>query len=726
MLNKTQDLNRDLDLDQEQNKDQDKDQNQENPKNFWQRLKRWQKIGVFVSGFILICVILIKLMCVLPVPGFNFDRSCQNDSDCIPQSCGCLNERGARNLSIMGTFCGIYFDCFPPSACVCKNGSCTGIDDWNHYNDSVGLLTDKIEYGREEKIKLTIKNTLPEDITFNIISLEVETDKWEEDLSEEDEIIIDNVFDGFVKDIYCDCNAECKKLPLSVEANSNKNYLWNQKTGLCDELPIDKKLRFKITLWDNSYIYYSNEFTIKKIATDISDWQTYRNEEFGFEMKYPEEWKEDKNKFNDLVVFLSPESQKTFSYSVQKNQARISVQVHTDKNMQEEIDIEKLGAKIIDKNVSIIESEIFINGIKARQTRLLYQMSEDNWYLEISTYLNYKNNLYIIHLLLNSIVDQNIKEETINIYNSFLSTFKFIDQNTNIEDIIQGGKEIEYLTDFKFENLPNYVFPEQKGAIYKLENYIFQFINQRNLNTPLPISDNDIKWAGVLYSEDNGSSWSDFFVIDNPTDYNDNEVKYNPVGMFMKNNKLYLDISDDRGAGSGEGNLLRYYTEDGEIWTRDSCLYLIPELYFNGSDGIDPFTITGNSDCVYSPVSLCDDEPFGTAIGGNVYPIDLKYKKLHFLGQLFTAADCGQERLSQIDGVDGENYILGPRIVLKNNPSQELVNVFKSIGFNCCDKVLDDECKEWSHDNYSIKISELLKLEPYHKNFNRDDCINCG
>ena len=121
-----------------------------------------------------------------------------------------------------------------------------------------------------------------------------------------------------------------------------------------------------------------------------------------------EEWKEDKNKFNDLVVFLSPESQKTFSYSVQKNQARISVQVHTDKNMQEEIDIEKLGAKIIDKNVSIIESEIFINGIKARQTRLLYQMSEDNWYLEISTYLNYKNNLYIIHLLLNSIVDQNI------------------------------------------------------------------------------------------------------------------------------------------------------------------------------------------------------------------------------------------------------------------------------------------------------------------------------
>jgi len=97
-----------------QNQTQNLNQNQDKPKNFWQRLKGWQKIGIFVLGFILICVILIKLMCVLPVPGFSLDRSCQNDSDCIPQSCGCLNERGARNLRIMGTSCGIHFACFPP------------------------------------------------------------------------------------------------------------------------------------------------------------------------------------------------------------------------------------------------------------------------------------------------------------------------------------------------------------------------------------------------------------------------------------------------------------------------------------------------------------------------------------------------------------------------------------------------------------------------------------
>ena len=160
---------------------------------------------------------------------------------------------------------------------------------------------------------------------------------------------------------------------------------------------------------------------------DTSDWQTYRNEEFGFEVKYPEEWKENKTRFDDLAIFESPERQKTSPAFPQDNQAIMSVQVYSDKNMQEEIDIEKLGARIIDKNASIIESEIFIDDIIAKQTELLYQRSEDNKYLEISTYLNYKNNLYIIHLLLTSITDQNIEEETINIYNSFLSSFKFIE-----------------------------------------------------------------------------------------------------------------------------------------------------------------------------------------------------------------------------------------------------------------------------------------------------------
>ena len=515
-------------------------------------------------------------------------------------------------------------------------------------------------------------------------------------------------------------DANAQKIPISGEkekailnilqdwANEQASYeeqirLLNTRTvvGLSEEelkiyriLKVTKKLEDRNKIIDQS---------------DTSDWQTYRNEEFGFEFKYLSEWKVEtsQNSVNIKKLISEPDFySRTFVIKILSNVEKLQATEWAKENYQDQdIKIEQIGF-------------VGMNNIKGYSIRHSEKYFEEHG-------PSISNNLFF-----------NPDYSKVFIYSyghdpderafKILSTFKFTNQNTNIEDIIQGGKEIEYFADFKFENLPNYVFPEQKGVTYKLENYIFQFIRQPNLNTPLSISSSDIKYKGVLYSKDNGSSWSDFFVIDNPKDYKGDEVKYNPVGMFVKNNKLYLDISDDRGAGSGEGNLLRYYTEDGEIWTRDSCLYLIPELYFNGSDGIDPFTITGNSDCVYSPVSLCDDEPFGTAIGGNVYPIDLKYKKLHFLGQLFTAANCGQERLNQLDGVNGEYYTLGPTINLKNNPSQELVNVFKSIGFDCYDKLSDNKCKKWSLDNKLIKISELLKLEPYHNNFSSDDCVNCG
>jgi hypothetical protein len=47
-----------------------------------------------------------------------------------------------------------------------------------------------------------------------------------------------------------------------------------------------------------------------KIEEEIANWKTYRNEEYGFEIKYPPDWKVEivKNYFKETVVaFLSPE-----------------------------------------------------------------------------------------------------------------------------------------------------------------------------------------------------------------------------------------------------------------------------------------------------------------------------------------------------------------------------------------------------------------------------------
>ena len=127
----------------------------------------------------------------------------------------------------------------------------------------------------------------------------------------------------------------------------------------------------------------------------------------------------------------------------------------------------------------------------------------------------------------------------------------------------------------------------------------------------------------------------------------------------------------------------------------------------------------------YKNSSLCTDPPKGTAIGRDVYPIEPRYKDLEFLGQLFTAYKCGTERVGEIFGVSGTNYTLGSGIILKSSPSQTLISVLKSVGFTCTDGKSETVCREWDL-NKTVKIDELMKLEPYYNEFQSDDCRNCG
>ena len=114
-----------------------------------------------------------------------------------------------------------------------------------------------------------------------------------------------------------------------------------------------------------------------------------------------------------------------------------------------------------------------------------------------------------------------------------------------------------------------------------------------------------------------------------------------------------------------------------------------------------------------------------------MYPIDPKYDGLGFLGQLFTAYNCGSTRISKIFGVEGDKYTLGSAIRLKGQPSQSLIEIYLSIGFNCYDAESNAPCKSEIGTkkiilDKPVKVEELMKLEPYHEFFRSDDCINCG
>ncbi|MCK5466116.1 hypothetical protein KAI56_01285 [Candidatus Parcubacteria bacterium] len=235
----------------------------------------------------------------------------------------------------------------------------------------------------------------------------------------------------------CSCPDRSK---IFLTGGGGKNFTWseNDKTityeidlglaGMTGKRTIDSRTGEII----DSEIDSKNE-------VNTSDWKTYRSEEFGFEVKYPEEWTvTSPNLINNLV---------SFGVRNGSGVAVVSVVILSEKNIQEEIDKRKLEMKAIDKNALITESEILVNDIKAKQIKLLYQpFGSFPESLEISTYFNYRNNLYAIHLS----AYKKTEQKAINIYNSFLSTFKFTDKLEKVEALL-------YKYDWGNENCTSFI-----------------------------------------------------------------------------------------------------------------------------------------------------------------------------------------------------------------------------------------------------------------------------
>lgn len=119
---------------------------------------------------------------------------------------------------------------------------------------------------------------------------------------------------------------------------------------------------------------------------------------------------------------------------------------------------------------------------------------------------------------------------------------------------------------------------------------------------------------------------------------------------------------------------------------------------------------------------ICADPPTTTDMGMDMYPVDSKYEHLRFLGQFFTAYNCGIDRVNEIYG---DNYTLGSTLILKSNPSQSLINALNYIGFVCATENYNEDCLNWELWDV-VTIYDLMKLEPYYKNLKGDDCLRCG
>ena len=119
---------------------------------------------------------------------------------------------------------------------------------------------------------------------------------------------------------------------------------------------------------------------------------------------------------------------------------------------------------------------------------------------------------------------------------------------------------------------------------------------------------------------------------------------------------------------------------------------------------------------------VCKNPPKTDENKRQIYPVAKKYSNVKFLGQLFTANQCGKQRLSQIPGVSGDYYTAGSTIFIQDVPSAELQKTLQSIGYSCVEN--NAPCRQFGL-NTTVKVADMLKLEPFVAEIREDDCRQC-
>jgi len=128
------------------------------------------------------------------------------------------------------------------------------------------------------------------------------------------------------------------------------------------------------------------------------------------------------------------------------------------------------------------------------------------------------------------------------------------------------------------------IHSEQIGTVYNLgEALSFAFVNEPNAWTSLLQTqewekEGHTAWSGLLIKK-LGENWTPFFEIP--------EENFNPVNLVLEGKDLFLDVADDSGAGSGEGQLHRYVYSLGDenftpfyTWIKLNCNgYYIRQTY---------------------------------------------------------------------------------------------------------------------------------------------------
>ncbi|MBD3362837.1 hypothetical protein GF362_03900 [Candidatus Dojkabacteria bacterium] len=160
--------------------------------------------------------------------------------------------------------------------------------------------------------------------------------------------------------------------------------------------------------------------------------------------------------------------------------------------------------------------------------------------------------------------------ETITITTAPVPT-EISNEELNLEEQISKSSSITK-TDNPGFTLDEDIHPDQLKEVYKLGELYITLTQKPSVN--IPINAPNATYSGLLIGDNIDKLWEKLLLIQdsNETDKN------NPYALWLEDNKLFLTIVDQNGAGSGEGILKLYSTIDGKTWIKQDCNYYVPEI----------------------------------------------------------------------------------------------------------------------------------------------------